>query len=106
MSTIVTVTVGDGACTPPQPTPADLLAAIESLRSYIMSTQAELAASLQALADKTDKIIAEVQASTAELQAAIAAAGNSTPAIDAAMLRLSTALQVADDLNPDVPPAP
>lgn len=63
--------------------------------------QAELEAALTAAAEKTDKIVAEVQASTAQLLQAIADAGNSTPAVDAALARLQAALQVADDLNPD-----
>lgn len=67
----------------------------------IEMNQEEMAAALTAAADKTDKIIAEVQASTAALQAAIADAGASTPAVDAALARLTASLTVADDLNPD-----
>ena len=73
---------------------------LQQLRKVLMN-QAEMEAALVAAADKTDKIIAEVQAATAVLQAAIAAAGSSTPAVDAALLRLQNALTVADDLNPD-----
>lgn len=77
------------------------------LERIIAMNHDEMTAALQAAADKTDKIIAEVQASTAQLQAAIAAAGNSTPEMDAALARLQASLTVADDLNPDpAVPAP
>lgn len=77
------------------------------LERIIAMNHDEMTAALQAAADKTDKIIAEVQASTAQLQAAIVAAGNSTPEMDAALARLQASLTVADDLNPDpAVPAP
>ena len=48
-----------------------------------------------------------MKASTEQLEAAIAAAGNTTPELDAALARLQASLTVADDLNPDAPaPAP
>jgi len=76
----------------------DLLLHLERM---ISMNHDEMTAAIQAAADKTDKIIAEVQASTAQLQAAIEAAGNSTPAMDAALARLQASLNTADDLNPD-----
>lgn len=82
----------------------DLLLHLERI---IAMNHDEMTAALQAAADKTDKIIAEVQASAAQLQAAIVAAGNSTPEMDAALARLQASLTVADDLNPDpAVPAP
>ncbi len=61
-----------------------------------MSTQAELAASLNAVSDQLTK-------ATAEIVAAIAAAGNSTPDVDAAVAKLAGISQALDDLNPDAP---
>jgi ABC-type transporter Mla subunit MlaD len=77
---------------------------LKTLTRIIAMNQAELEAALAAAADKTEKIIAEVQASTQELKDALAAAGSTTPEVNAALARLQGALQVADDLNPD--PAP
>lgn len=83
---------------------ADLIAVVNNLKDKIMATHAEVAAQLNVVADQVNKVIAEVVAATAALQAAIVAAGNSTPEVDAAMSRLVAGVQAADDLNPD--PAP
>lgn len=72
----------------------------------IMATQAEEAAKLAAIGDKLDKASAEILAAIEELKNALAAAGNTTPEVDAATERLTTAAQALDDIVPDVPPVP
>jgi septal ring factor EnvC (AmiA/AmiB activator) len=67
----------------------------------IMSTQAELAASLAAVSTQVAKIGTEtsgLQAKIAELEAAILAAGGTTPEVDAALAALKAQVQVVDDL--------
>ena len=67
----------------------------------IMSTQAEVAAQLTALSTQLDKALAEIQAEIQKLTDAVAAAGNSTPEVDAALGALSAKVQALDDLNAD-----
>ncbi len=67
----------------------------------IMSTQAEAAAALAALAAQVDKAKAEVLAKIAELQAAADAAGAVTPELQAAIDAVGVAAQGIDDVVPD-----
>jgi len=60
-------------------------------------TQAELAQALSNVSDQIQKGIDEVKA-------AVAASGNTTPEVDAALTRLQGFAQTLDDLNPDAPP--
>jgi seryl-tRNA synthetase len=69
----------------------------------IMASQAEEAAKLQAFGDQLDKATAEILAAIQGLKDALAAAGNTTPEVDAATDRLATAAQALDDIVPDVP---
>jgi hypothetical protein len=69
---------------------------IEAQEIDIMMTQAELAAALTAVSDQLAK-------ATNEIVAALAAAGGTTPAVDAAVARLRAAAQALDDMNPDTP---
>ena len=72
----------------------------------IMATQAELAVSLQALTTQSAKIAGETQlllAKIDELTAAIAAGGQTTPDVDAALAALQAQVAVVDALVPDVP---
>ena len=88
-----------------EPPPTDpVLTALAELKGILMATKEEVTAQIVAATEQTNKIISEVQTATAALSDAIAAAGNSTPAMDAALAGLKAALQVADDLNPDAPP--
>lgn len=66
-----------------------------------MATQAELAAQLTAIRDQLAKASGEIQARVAALEAAIVAAGNSTPEVDAALDSVRAIAQALDDLNPD-----
>lgn len=71
-----------------------------------MATQAELAASLSAVGDQLDKAQAEILAEVQALKDALAAAGATSPEVDAAVARVQAAAQSLDDVNPDVvPPA-
>lgn len=88
------------------PSTDPVLAALAEMKGILMATKDEVTAQIVAATAQTNKIIGEVQAATAALTAAIEAAGNSTPAMDAALASLKSALQVADDLNPDAPPPP
>jgi hypothetical protein len=69
----------------------------------IMASQAEEAAILVAVDEKLDKATAEILAAIQGLKDALAAAGNTTPEVDAATARLTTAAQALDDIVPDVP---
>ena len=70
-----------------------------------MATQAELAARLSAVGDELDKATAEIVAAIQALKDALAAAGGTTPEVDAAVTRLEGGAKALDDLNPDaVPP--
>lgn len=62
----------------------------------IIMNQKELAEALQKVSDQVQKGITEVIA-------AVQAAGNTTPEVDAALLKLQEAAQALDDLNPDTP---
>lgn len=78
---------------------------LHHLEKVIIMNQAELA---QALADATTqaaKAHAEIVAKVAALEAAIMAAGNTTPAVDAALAALKGEVQSLDDLNADAPQA-
>ncbi len=72
-----------------------------------MATQAELATQLSGVKDQLVKVGTEIdtlQTKVADLQAAIANAGNVTPELQAAFDALKTQAQVLDDLNPDPTP--
>ena len=68
----------------------------------IMATQAELQASLEALGTQLDKVSAELNTEIQNLTDAVAAAGNTTPEIDAAVQKMQQIVDALDALNPDV----
>lgn len=73
----------------------------------IMATQVQEAAAIRALTAQVTKTRNETLAKIAALQAAIDAAGGTTPEVDAAMADLTAAVQLSDDDEPDAPaPAP
>ena len=82
------------------------------LTGIMMQTKDEQTAAIEALAVKAEKVKAEIlaavavaQAAVNELKAQVATAGNSTPAMDAAMTKAAAALDALDALNPDaIPP--
>lgn len=79
---------------------------LEGVRT-IMATQAELAQALNDLTAQVAKIGTETSATlqkVTELEAALAAAGGTTPEVDAALAALKTQAQATDDLVPDVTP--
>ena len=67
-----------------------------------MATQAELQASLEALGTQLDKVSAELNTEIQNLTDAVAAAGNTTPEIDAALQKIQQVVDALDALNPDV----
>jgi chromosome segregation ATPase len=87
-----------------------LLTLVSSLTgkvNTIMANQTQLAADLQALRNQVAKIGTEITATlqkVTELEAALAAAGGTTPEVDAAVEGLKTQLQAVDDLIADAPP--
>lgn len=90
--------------TDPDPRPDQILAEIRELKEIVMSTQAELAANLTEIlatvtkvGDETRALIAKV----ADLEAAIATAGNTAPEVDAALQALRDQVAVVDALVPD-----
>lgn len=68
----------------------------------IMTQQDDAAAALNKVADQLDKVQTEIKA----LQDAVAAepAGTVSPALQAAIDRVTVAAQQADDMNPDAAP--
>lgn len=70
----------------------------------IMATQQELAQELTNLKTQEDKAHAELLQKISDLEAAIVAAGNSTPEVDAALVALKASVQSVDDIVPDVAP--
>jgi hypothetical protein len=78
---------------------------ILKLLKKILMNQAELAAELKAVKDQNDKSRAEVLAKFDALEAAIVAAGNTSPEVDAALAELKASVQTDDDLIEDAPPA-
>jgi len=72
------------------------------LKRIIMNMQ-ELAQGLTDLKAQTDKARAEVVKKIADLEAAIANAGNTTPEVDAALTALKESVQASDDVVPDAP---
>lgn len=82
-----------------------ILANFKRLKEIAMANQAETAQSLRDMKAQADKSQAEIIAKVQAMQAAIDAAGTTTPEIDAAMTDLKTAIQGLDDLNPDTPDA-
>jgi chromosome segregation ATPase len=72
----------------------------------LMATQAELAQSLADVSAQVSKIGAESSATlakVAELEAALAAAGNTSPEVDAALEALKAQVQLVDNLVADAP---
>lgn len=67
----------------------------------IMTDQATHAAELAAIKDQLTKASGEIVAKVSALEAAVAAAGGTTPEVDAAVADLKAVAQALDDLNPD-----
>jgi predicted acetyltransferase len=67
----------------------------------IMATQAEVQQILTDLGTQLDKAKGEIVQHVADLEAAIASQGNTTPEVDAALAALKTKVQALDDLNAD-----
>jgi len=81
------------------------LTTINHQLTKIMATQAELAAELAAKTAQIRKAIDEITTRLASLEDAVRNAP-ATPELTAAVAALSTAVQAADDIVPDVPPVP
>ena len=92
---------------------AEQLHAINRKLDTIMATQAETATTIAALTAQvtkiqaeTDSILAKIATLTQQLADAIAAAGQTDPAVTTALTALQSAVQVEDDKVPDLSPAP
>lgn len=77
---------------------------LESDILQIMATQAQLAADLTAIAAQVTKTRNETLAKITALEAAIIAAGNTSPAVDSALAALKGTVQTSDDVIPDPTP--
>lgn len=64
---------------------------------------AQIQAELVALTQQNEKARAEIVDRLAALEAAVAAAGQSTPEVDAALAALRASIQQDDDMTPDAP---
>ena len=69
-----------------------------------MATQEEVIAKLNQLDAQVQKVVAEVLAVKQALADALAAGGEISPELEAAVAALGTSIQVVDDLNPDEEP--
>lgn len=76
---------------------------INSKLDNIMATQAELAQQLTDVATQVEKTKTEITTKISDLEAAIVAAGNTSPEVDAALASLKSAVQGVDDIVPDTP---
>lgn len=65
-------------------------------------TKEELTQELESITAQNEKARAEIMQKLADLEAAVAAAGNTTPEIDAAVAALKASVQTDDDMNADV----
>lgn len=74
---------------------------LTNLKGLMMANQAELTAKLTAIADRAEKVKAEILAALEKLKATA-----TTPEQDAALARLETAVGGMDDLNADAAPTP
>jgi hypothetical protein len=72
------------------------------LERTIMASNAELQQSLTDLGNQLDKAKGEIVQKIADLEAAVAAGGGSTPEVDAALEALKGKVQALDDLHADV----
>lgn len=96
---------GRPACTPCTGL-AGIGAQLTQLKGLIMSAQAQLAADILAVADKVAKVGNETRtliAKVADLEAALAAAGDVSPEVTEAMTALHAQVAVVDELVPDAP---
>lgn len=89
---------------PPCEAESAVLASLQQLKELLMATKAEFTASLDQVTahvakvgDETRTLIARI----GDLTAAVEAAGNSSPEMDAALEALKAQVAVVDDLVPD-----
>lgn len=71
---------------------------------WIMATMEQLTADLEAVTEQVAKIGTETAITlqkVIELEDALAAAGGTTPEVDAAMIALKAQVQIVDELVPD-----
>ena len=78
---------------------------IKLLKEILMNQQ-ELAQALNDAAAEAVKAKAEIVQKISNLEAAIVAAGNTSPEVDAALSALKDAVQGVDDIVPDQPADP
>lgn len=83
----------------------EALHSINSKLQKIMLNQTELAQQITQLTEQINKSKAEITGKLADLETALANAGNTTPEVDAALTALKTAVQGVDDIVPDGQPA-
>ena len=83
---------------------APLTLDFHSLERKIDMNHAELAQAITDVAAQAEKAKAEIVAQVVTLEAAITAAGTTTPAVDAALAALKSTVQGIDDLNADPVP--
>lgn len=91
---------------------AEVLAPITQQLKEIVMDMTQLQTTLATVASDLGAVSTQLDKATNEIVLAISNAGNTTPAVDAAVAQLQavaaalrTASQGLDDLNPDAPPA-
>ena len=77
------------------------LSFITKTLNKMAKSQAETAAELRAIKDQNEKARLEILAKIKALEDALAAAGNTSDEVDAAVQDLKASVQADDDLNPD-----
>lgn len=81
----------------------DYLRKLNKKLNQILMNQAELAQALSDLKAQNEKARTEILAKIAALEEALAAAGNTTAEVDAAVADLKASIQTDDDIVPDQP---
>lgn len=84
-----------------------ILSYLTGLEKKLMASQSEMAQQLRDMKAQNEKARAENADRLKKLEEAMAAAGASTPEVDAALADLKASIQSEDDENPDAtaPPA-
>lgn len=86
------------------PENSKVITRLDEIKEITMATQMELASDLAAIAANVEKIGVETRTlltKISELQAALDAAGGTTPEVDAALAALKDQVTVVDNLVPD-----
>lgn len=84
----------------------ELLKQIIHKLNCMAKSQSEVAQELRDIKAQNEKARTEIVQKIADLEAAIVAAGNSTPEVDTALEELKVSVHADDEMHPDAEPPP